>query len=198
MDWNKDEDRDIKFILKRLDTELDRVWAICQSLLELNIPEVNAMATDIVETLDSYRVYTKGYIEAVDKTKAINKNLKVMNISLNSEVKELRAENERLNSQMEILFNGYSDNISILGETLRAIKDNAKTMEMKEYMKDKSINKHGANSPRYRKDINDDELVSLYQSGWTIKKLADKYNMSSPGMMSRLKALGVYKQTYGG
>lgn len=189
MAWKSDETRDINFILERLKIELDRIWADCQYLRDMQIPEVDVVICDIEITLDSYRNYCNGFLEAIDKNKKRNKELVAKNNEMVGYIKSLE-------KQMRELNKAHDDRISLLDETIRLIHENARAMEMREYMKDESVDRSGINSPRYRKDINDEELIKLYQGGKTIKELANKFNMSSPGIMDRLKKLGVYKPTY--
>lgn len=189
MTWKSDDTRDINFILERLKKDLDEMWAGCQMLRELQIPEVDVVLCSIEADIDDYKDYCDGFLEAIDRTKNRNSELVAKNNEMIGYIK-------RLEKQVKELNKAHDDRLGLLDETIRLIHENARTMEMREYMKDESVDRSGVNSPRYRKDINDSELVELYKCGWTIKQLADKYKMSSPGIMERLKKLEVYKPTY--
>lgn len=180
MTWTSDT-RDINFILNRFDDVLDRVWADCQILREMTTAEESVAICDIETSIEGYRQYTKTYIEAVDKTKEQNEILKTEN-------KILKAQLDVLNAQIRERFN-------TMDELINLVNDNAKAVAFSKYTKDKT-DKTGINSPRYRKDIDDEQLVKDYQQGATLKELAEKYKISSPGLMNRLKYLGVYKPTY--
>lgn len=43
--------------------------------------------------------------------------------------------------------------------------------------------------------INLDEAIRLYESGWTTKQIAEKYDMSDNAVSRRLKAAGVKMRT---
>lgn len=189
MAWKSEGTRDINFILERLKKDLNEMWAGCQMLRELQIPEVDVVVCSIEDDIDDYLSYSGGFLEAINKTKERNKELIAKNNEMVGYIK-------RLEKQVKELNTAHDEKLGLLDETIRLIHENARSMEMREYMKDTSVDRSGVKSPRYRKDINDSELIKLYNDGWTIKQLADKFNMSSPGMMDRLKKLGVYKPTY--
>lgn len=59
-------------------------------------------------------------------------------------------------------------------------------------LKDKSIDRSGVNAPNF-KNINMVALVADYTSGATTSQLADKYEISVPTVIKKLKSAGVYK-----
>lgn len=96
---------------------------------------------------------------------------------LNRTVRQLEELNERHERQIECLF--------------RIIDGQINNIALKEYMKSdefKSRDRIGDKAPRYRRDIDKEEIIELYQKGWTIKQLAEKFNCSYNTISSRLKS----------
>ena len=65
----------------------------------------------------------------------------------------------------------------------------------KEYMQSDEFKKdrNGVKAPRYRQDVDNDAIIAKYESGTSVKKLAEQYKMTENGMRFRLKELGVWK-----
>lgn len=66
----------------------------------------------------------------------------------------------------------------------------------KEYMQSdefKNKDRKGVKAPRYRQDVDNDAIIAKYESGTSVKKLAEQYKMTENGMRFRLKELGVWK-----
>lgn len=49
----------------------------------------------------------------------------------------------------------------------------------------------GENNPSYREDLINDELVELYRSGWSLSKIAKRYETDRRTLSLRLKKLGI-------
>ena len=66
----------------------------------------------------------------------------------------------------------------------------------KEYLKSdeyKHRDRKGANASCYRTDVKNEDIIEKYQSGMSIKQLAESYSMTENGMRRRLKELGVWE-----
>lgn len=66
----------------------------------------------------------------------------------------------------------------------------------KEYMQSdefKNKDRKGVKAPRYRQDVDNDAIIAKYESGTSVKNLAEQYKMTENGMRLRLKELGVWK-----
>lgn len=59
-------------------------------------------------------------------------------------------------------------------------------------LKDRSIDRSGSNAPAY-KHFDMEAIKADYLSGCSVTELIDKYNISRPTLIKRLKELGVFK-----
>ena len=70
------------------------------------------------------------------------------------------------------------------------------SIAMNSYMKSeeyKNKDRKGVKAPRYRQDVDNDAIIAKYESGTSVKNLAEQYKMTENGMRFRLKELGVWK-----
>ena len=89
------------------------------------------------------------------------------------------------------------EKIAELNAAVQMVKDNVNTITYHYKTKEKGrANMHGKEHPRYNKLIDDNELIEDYKSGMILRELSAKYDMSIPGIRSRLIFLGVYKNVY--
>jgi hypothetical protein len=190
--WNS-ETRDVNFILKRLKKDLESIWADCQILRELQIPEVDVVVCSIEEAVEDYLEYSNGFIEAIDKTKKRNSELVEKN---NKMVGCIKAQSKELKKAESL--------IDTLQEAVDLINENAQALSLSRKLKTESLK--GKSHPRYRDDVDNDSLIKDYlesvenrESGkkyMTLKELGEKYNMTIQGVKNRLTDLGVYKSVY--
>lgn len=136
-----------------------------------------------------------------------NMILKNRTEQLEREIEALREENNSLkkqleanNSQMTGIVRGYEVLLRKLNQQMESFNSRVNSavnqIACKEYMQSegyKSKDRKGANASAYRQDIDVEELKKEYQSGRSVKQLAQKYNMTENGMRSRLKSLGVWE-----
>lgn len=189
---------DIKFILKRLEADLDSMMASAMHIQNEYVgKKASILACGIIEPIKDYRNYIAGVKDVTSKVEAENERLKEENRRLNSLYQKYKGKNEELKKEIEELKGLTDGRLSVLDETIKLINEDYRSLQFKKYVKDKEIDKSGVNSPRYRKDIDDEQLIKDYTGGMTLKEVSEKYKMSCPGMMNRLKILGVYKPVYG-
>ena len=180
-----------------------------------------ALATAF-NTIDSWSSYFSKFKEIqeskLDELNRANASLVVENKKLaneNSKLKEdlvmlnekinnanykigaLQATLEARNNNSNLVSVDLVEMIESLEKAVNLIDDNAKALTLSKKLKtEPNVNKHGAEHPRYRNDIDNDSLVADYQSGMILKDLSKKYKISIPGIRNRLMDLGVYKQVY--
>lgn len=128
-----------------------------------------------------------------------------------SKIYELVSENQILKEQirqLETLLEAKDTNsnmvqvdlvamIESLDKVVDLIDENAKALTLSRKLKtEPNVNKHGAEHPRYKDNIDNDELIKDYKSGRILKELSEKYKLSIPGIRNRLIDLGVYQNKY--
>lgn len=124
---------------------------------------------------------------------------------LSEDVNKLSEDVNRLENKVDSLTESVSkledtekdEKIAELNAAVQMVKDNVNTITYHYKTKEKGrVNMHGKEHPRYNKLIDDNELIEDYKSGMILRELSAKYDMSIPGIRSRLIFLGVYKNVY--
>lgn len=185
-------------------------------------PEVKHVAlADAFKTIDDWSSYFSRFKEIQEsKLDELNR----ANASLASENKRLASENSKLKEDLVMLnekmnnahykigtlqatleaINGNSNMVQVdivemienLEKAVNLIEENAKTISTATHMKNRHIGS-GNEHPAYRQDVDSKALIDDYNSGkFNLKELAEKYDMTSPGLRDRLIKLGVYKSVY--
>lgn len=86
-----------------------------------------------------------------------------------------------------------SDRVVAALEEFNGNVDNAiKLIALQRKLKDKSIDRSGVNAPAY-KHFDMTAIKADYLSGCSIAELANKYNISRPTLVKRLKELGIFR-----
>ena len=187
----------------------------------INSETKNVALATAFNTIDSWSSYF-GKFKEIQESKLDELNR--ANASLVNENKKLASENSKLKEDLAMLnekMNNANYKIGTLQATLEArndnsnmiqvdivemieslekavnlIEENAKTISTATHMKNRHIGS-GDEHPAYRQDVDSKALIDDYQSGkLNLKELAEKYDMTSPGLRDRLIKLGVYKSVY--
>lgn len=90
------------------------------------------------------------------------------------------------------------DKIIVLEEVKEMIDENAKALTFSRKLTNKELvdDMKGDKHPRYKNNVNNDELIKDYESGMILRELSEKYGMTIQGIKNRLISLGVYKKVY--
>lgn len=181
----------------------------------------HAALADAFNTIDSWSSYFSKFKEIqeskLDELNRANASLVVENKKLASENSKLKEDlvmlNEKINNAhykigtLQATLEARNDNsnmiqvdivemIESLEKAVNLIEENAKTISTATHMKNRHIGS-GNEHPAYRQDVDSKALIEDYNSGkFNLKELAEKYDMTSPGLRDRLIKLGVYKSVY--
>ena len=168
---------------------------VSQSLL-------NARLTDAVNKFIDWSAYYSRYKELVDDEKEQSQLLVIENNNLKKQITDKDAQIDKLMNIIEASHNNDNERIELaeaveaMNSALKLINENAKTISTATHMKNRHIGS-GDEHPAYRQDVDSKALIDDYNSGkFNLKELAEKYDMTSPGLRDRLIKLGVYKRVY--
>ena len=135
--------------------------------------------TDVLDDLEAVK-RQKNQLEG--KVSALQEENQLLKKSLESAVEKNEALLEKISEHMRV-FNSRVD--EAVGQ-----------IACKEYLKSdeyKHRDRKGANASCYRTDVKNEDIIEKYQSGMSIKQLAESYSMTENGMRRRLKELGVWE-----
>lgn len=132
---------------------------------------------------------------------------------LKSENIQLREKVETLKYQRDTLLNSYNtlvDYSGLLKQTKKTIDtfnahmeqykedvDSAKKqIALKKYIGSDEFKERdfkGEKAHRYRQDVKNDDIIAKYNSGLSVKEIAQTYGMTETGMRLRLQNIGVWE-----
>lgn len=168
---------------------------VSQSLL-------NARLADAVNKFRDWSAYYNRYTELVDDEKEQSQLLVIENNNLKKQINDKDAQIDNLMNIIKASHNNDNERIELaeaveaMNSALKLINENAKTISTATHMKNRHIGS-GDEHPAYRQDVDSKALIDDYNSGkFNLKELAEKYDMTSPGLRNRLIKLGVYKSVY--
>lgn len=165
--------------------------------------------TNAFAIFEDWSSYYKRYTELIDDEKEQSELLVIENSNLKKQLNDKDKQINQLQSLVDNLnsiIKSYHENDDTrieLAETrdvlqiaLNTINENAKVITTATHMKNRHIGS-GNEHPAYRQDVDSKALIDDYNSGkFNLKELAEKYDMTSPGLRDRLIKLGVYKSVY--
>lgn len=163
---------------------------------------LNARLADAVNKFRDWSAYYNRYTELIDDEKEQSKLLVIENSNLNKQITDKDAQIANLMNIIKASHNNDNERIELaeaveaMNSALKLINENAKTISTATHMKNRHIGS-GDEHPAYRQDVDSKALIDDYNSGkFNLKELAEKYDMTSPGLRDRLIKLGVYKSVY--
>lgn len=122
---------------------------------------------------------------------------------LSEDVNRLENKVDSLNDSVSKLDNTekdkeIADRINKLDKTIDMIDENAKALTFSRKLTNKELvgDMKGDKHPRYKNNVNNDELIKDYESGMILRELSEKYGMTIQGIKNRLISLGVYRKVY--
>lgn len=83
---------------------------------------------------------------------------------------------------------------NVINEFNRNVDNAVKLIALQRKLKDKSIDRSGVNAPAY-KHFDIESVKADYLSGCSVTELINKYNISRPTLIKRLKELGVFRDS---
>lgn len=163
---------------------------------------LNARLADAVNKFRDWSAYYNRYTELIDDEKEQSQLLVIENNNLKKQIKDKNAQIANLMNIIKASHNNDNERIELaeaveaMNSALKLINENAKTISTATHMKNRHIGS-GDKHPAYRQDVDSKALIDDYNSGkFNLKELAEKYDMTSPGLRDRLIKLGVYKSVY--
>ena len=163
---------------------------------------LNARLADAVNKFRDWSAYYNRYTELIDDEKEQSQLLVIENNNLKKQINDKDAQIANLMNIIKASHNNDNERIELaeaveaMNSALKLINENAKTISTATHMKNRHIGS-GDEHPAYRQDVDSKELIDDYNSGkFNLKELAEKYDMTSPGLRDRLIKLGVYKSVY--
>lgn len=88
-----------------------------------------------------------------------------------------------------------SDRVVAALEEFNGNVDNAvKVIALRRKLQDKTVDRSGVNAPAY-KHFDIESVKADYLSGCSVTELVNKYNISRPTLIKRLKELGVFRDS---
>ena len=163
---------------------------------------LNARLADAVNKFRDWSAYYNRYTELIDDEKEQSKLLVIENSNLKKQITDKDAQIANLMNIIKASHNNDNERIELaeaveaMNSALKLINENAKTISTATHMKNRHIGS-GDEHPAYRQDVDSKALIDDYNSGkFSLKELAEKYDMTSPGLRDRLIKLGVYKSVY--
>lgn len=163
---------------------------------------LNARLADAVNKFRDWSAYYNRYTELVDDEKEHSQLLVIENNNLKEQINDKDAQIANLMNIINASHNNDNERIELaeaveaMNSALKLINENAKTISTATHMKNRHIGSGNAH-PAYRQDVDSKALIEDYNSGkFSLKELAEKYDMTSPGLRDRLIKLGVYKSVY--
>lgn len=163
---------------------------------------LNARLADAVNKFRDWSAYYNRYTELIDDEKEQSKLLVIENNNLKKQINDKDAQIINLMNIIKASHNNDNERIELaeaveaMNSALKLINENAKTISTATHMKNRHIGS-GDKHPAYRQDVDSKALIDDYDSGkFNLKELAEKYDMTSPGLRDRLIKLGVYKSVY--
>ena len=173
--------------------------------------KVEACLTDMVRAVSVINEYTE-LMKGIDdeyKTDVLDKMeaMEQERIQLTERIRLLEKENIDLKAQLSQSKNSLLDITNRYQNTVDKFNNNMEifnskvlkatdSIAMNSYMKSeeyKNKDRKGVKAPRYRQDVDNDAIIAKYESGTSVKNLAEQYKMTENGMRFRLKELGVWK-----
>ena len=169
---------------------------------ELSQTLLNARFADAVNKFRDWSAYYNMYTELIDNEKEQSKLLVIENNNLKKQINDKDAQIANLMNIIKASHNNDNERVELaeaveaMNSALKLINENAKTISTATHMKNRHIGS-GDEHPAYRQDVDSKALIDDYNSGkFNLKELAEKYDMTSPGLRDRLIKLGVYKSVY--
>lgn len=163
---------------------------------------LNARLADAVNKFRDWSAYYNRYTELIDDEKEQSQLLVIENNNLKKQINDKNAQIANLMNIIKASHNNDNERIELaeaveaMNSALKLINENAKTISTATHMKNRHIGS-GDKHPAYRQDVDSKALIDDYNSGkFNLKELAEKYDMTSPGLRDRLIKLGVYKSVY--
>ena len=163
---------------------------------------LNARLADAVNKFRDWSAYYNRYTELIDDEKEQSQLLVIENNNLKKQINDKDAQIANLMNIIKASHNNDNERIELaeaveaMNSALKLINENAKTISTATHMKNRHIGS-GDEHPAYRQDVDSKALIDDYNSGkFNLKELAEKYDMTSPGLRDRLIKLGVYKSVY--
>lgn len=169
---------------------------------EMSNDLLNARLADAVNKFRDWSAYYSRYTELIDDEKEQSQLLVIENNNLKKQIIDKDAQITNLMNIIKASHNNDNERIELaeavesMNSALKLINENAKTISTATHMKNRHIGS-GDKHPAYRQDVDSKALIDDYNSGkFNLKELAEKYDMTSPGLRDRLIKLGVYKSVY--
>ena len=186
-----EKDKTIANLRKQL--EMEKQIGACLTKIDSAVSVINEY-TDLMKGIDDeYKTDVLDKMEAMEQER----------IQLTERIKLLEKENIDLKAQLkqkdQSLFDishtiaKFNDSMEIFNNRVNSAVNQ---IACKEYMQSdefKNKDRKGVKAPRYRQDVDNDAIIAKYESGTSVKKLAEQYKMTENGMRFRLKELGVWK-----
>lgn len=156
---------------------------------------------DAFSKIEVYLDLMKG-IDEEYKTEVLDEldAVKSLNSKLNGRIAVLEEENNLLRERLNAVFDENATLLKEINEHMRVfnsrVDEAVGQIACKEFISSeeyKHRDRKGAKAPRFRRDVKDEDIVKQYQSGVSIRELAENYNMTENGMRLRLKELGVWE-----
>lgn len=182
--------------LKSLRDNGKKNTALEKQLLE--VADAVCLIQDYKEMLMSTdKEYKTDVLEELETAKEEKARLEERVAILEQENKALKEQSQANNKE---LIDNYHSLLSSLNENMAKfnsrVDDAVKQIACKEYLSSdefKHRDRKGDKAPRYRQDINNDDIINKYNQGISVKQIAETYGMTENGMRLRLKDLGVWK-----
>lgn len=192
----------INRVLEHLDQHLENLQQLCESNQVLIDNSTTAeefrdgwqlFTVNILEFIRSWQGYTSTYNEAVEVDLAkLEEKLKESEELVNKYKGLLKAtmdEVKRLEEQIQ-----NKEIVERASSMLDLVEEHTKALALARNMKEqKDI--RGEASHRFNQSVKTSDLVNDYiSSGYKVTdELVVKYNMTRPGLIQRLKSVGIYK-----
>lgn len=141
------------------------------------------------EVLDKMEAMEQERIQLTERIRLLEKE----NTDLKAELSQSKNSLLDITNRYQNTVDKFNNNMEIFNSKVLKATD---SIAMNSYMKSeeyKNKDRKGVKAPRYRQDVDNDAIIAKYESGTSVKNLAEQYKMTENGMRFRLKELGVWK-----
>ena len=150
--------------------------------------------TDLMRGIDDeYKMEVLDKMEAMEQERIqLTERIKLLEKEKDDLKEELKKKDQSLLDISHIIAK-FNDSMEIFNNRVNSAVNQ---IACKEYMQSdefKNKDRKGVKAPRYRQDVDNDAIIAKYESGTSVKKLAEQYKMTENGIRLRLKELGVWK-----
>lgn len=152
---------------------------------------INNMLTNKV--LDQYDQMAQGLLESITSIDTGNTDIDA-DLIRSASVEFCRDWLKFSRSYREAVENDSNRVVAALEEFNRNVDNAVKLIALQRKLKDKNVDRSGVNAPAY-KHFDIEAIKADYLSGCSVTELVDKYNISRPTLIKRLKELGVFKDS---